>query len=399
MSPPAPLTPGARTWVHRLRPDLLAAVGAIVITLPASFAVLGQQSGLIGRGETVVLAVLIVVLTGAPLLAVRHPLVGFGIATAAMAALTLLPPAVAVSAALFPSGIGYLLCLGQVASRLSTRWAVTAWASGVVGAGLIALTVRVEHAAPPGGVGLRAGVFVGLVAGVTASAAVGLLLRARRAQSDERVRARVHQAIAEERIRLSHDLHDVIAHSLTVIIAQTDVAAAVLRDDPDAAERALTTAAGTGRDALRGMRGVLSAEPEATRAPVPTIDDLPLLVAGVRSPVCDVSFEEQGMRGALDASAVRALHRAVQEGLTNAVRHTRHPVRIEVRLDWSDAGVLARVSDDGGAGALAGGFGTGTGLIGLIRRVEAEGGTVIVGPRDPRGWDLIVRLPVGKKQR
>lgn len=397
MSPPAPLSPGARTWVHRLRPDLLAAVGAIVITLPASLAALGQQSGLPSHGDTVMVAALIVVLTGAPLLAVRHPLVGFGVATVVMAALALLPGAVAVSAALFPSGIGYLLCVGQVAARLPSRWAVAAWATGVVGAALIAATVRVAVAAPPSDAELRVGVFVGLVAGVTASAAVGLLLRARRVQADERVRSRVHEAITAERMRISRDLHDVVAHAMTVMIAQTDVARAVLRDDPDRAESAMQTVSSTGREALRGMRAAVHAEPDGRREPVPTIDDLPALIEAVRSPVSTPSLEEQGDRRPLAAPVAVAVHRVVREGLTNAVRHTRPPVRIGVLLEWLDDRVRVSVTDDGGAGAVQDAPGTGTGLIGMAERVESVGGTLTAGPRAPQGWALCADLPVQRE--
>lgn len=391
-------TGSAPGWAYWSRPDVLASLGLTVVMLPASIGVLSQQRATIGPAETAVLALLCTVVLGSPLLAARHPLAGFAMATGAMAALALLPVAISVSAALYPSGVGYLLCLGQLAARSSWTWTLAGWASGVFGAALIALTAPELTAADPAGTGLRLGAFAGLAAAVTAAAAVGMLQRARRIRAEERSQAGLRQAVAEERMRISRDLHDVIAHSMTVMIAQADAARAVLRDDPDLADRALGTVVTTGRAALHDMRAVVRAEPDAVRSPAPTIDDLPALVDAVRSPVCEAEFEEHGTRRPLAAPVVLALHRAVREGLANAVRHTRHPVRIVVRLEWSDAEVRATVSDDGGAGAATAGLGTGTGLTGLAERVESVGGTLSAAPLEPRGWALTVRLPAGKER-
>ena len=149
-----------------------------------------------------------------------------------------------------------------------------------------------------------------------------------------------------------------------------------------------------GREALRGMRSVVRTDPDAARAPAPMLDDLPALVDAVRSPVCEVALEERGARLPLPVPAVVAVHRVVQEGLTNAVRHARHPVRIDVVLEWADAELRATVTDDGGAGPADAGLGTGAGLIGLAERVESVGGTLIAAPAGPRGWALAARIPM-----
>lgn len=394
MSTPSAAAPRPSGWAFWLRPDVLIAVGAIVLLLPASIAALVQLGVPVDTVPTVVVAALLALLLAAPLLAVRHPVAGFAVATAVMALLAVLPPAVAVSAALYPSGVGYLLCLGQVVSRSPRLWTLVAWGSGILGAGLIALTTLEFVSGVPADAGLRMGAFAGLAAAVTAAAAVGLLLRARRTQAEERTQARVRQAIDDERMRISRDLHDVVAHSMTVMIAQADVARALLRDDPVRADAALATVADTGREALRGMRSVVRTDPDAARAPAPTLDDLPALVDAVRSPVCEVVLEERGARLPLPAPAVVAVHRVVQEGLTNAVRHARHPVRIDVVLEWTDAELRATVTDDGGAGPADAGLGTGAGLIGLAERVESVGGTLIAGPAGPRGWALAARIPM-----
>lgn len=373
---------------------MVVAVLVAVILLPPSLVLLGQEGRSLGPAETMTIGVLLSVLLVAPLLAVRYPLAAFAVVSAVMAALALLPFSLEVSAALYPSGIGYLLCLGQVASRARRSLSLPAWGSGVVGAALIALTAPELAVEAPTGIGLRLGAFAGLAAAVTAAWAVGLLLRARRAQAEQRVQQQMRQAIADERMRISRDLHDVVAHAMTVMIAQADAARALLRDDPDRAQAALDVVGDTGREALRGMRAVVRAGEDAPREPAPVVDDLADLVAAIRSPVCEVSFEERGDRRPLAAPVVLAVHRAVREALTNAVRHTRHPVRIATVLEWSDAEVLASVTDDGGVGPAGGGLGTGAGLIGVSERVASVGGTLDAGPRGGGGWSVTVRVPL-----
>ncbi|MFD5214379.1 sensor histidine kinase [Microbacterium sp. NPDC058345] len=395
----APLARAPRGWAMWLRPDMIVAVVVAVVLLPASLVLLAQEGAALSTVETAAVAALSIVLLAVPLLAVRHPLPAFAVATVTMAALTLLPFSLTVSAALYPSGIGYLLCLGQVASRSPRSLSLPAWGSGVFGAVLIVFTAPELAVADSSGVPLRLGAFAGLTAAVTAAWAVGLLVRARRAQLEQRVGERMRQAVADERMRISRDLHDVVAHAMTVMIAQTDVARAVLRDDPDRAEAALAVVGDTGREALRGMRAVVRAESDAPREPAPVIDDIPALVDAVRSPVCDVSFAERGRPRPLAAPAVLALHRALREALTNAVRHTRHPVRIAVVLEWSATEVLATVTDDGGAGPGDAGLGTGTGLVGASERVTSVGGTLDAGPQDGGGWAVTVRLPLAEQSR
>ncbi|WP_309126918.1 histidine kinase [Microbacterium sp.] len=387
---------GSATW---LRPDMIVAVVTAVVLLPPSLVLLGQEGAALAPAATGTVAALLIVLLAAPLLAVLHPLPAFALVTAAMAALTVLPFALEVSAALYPSGIGYLLCLGQIASRSPRSLSLAAWGSGVLGAALIALTAPELAVAARAGAGLRLGAFAGLAAAVTAAWAVGLLLRVRRAQAEQRVHERMGQAIVDERMRISRDLHDVVAHAMTVMIAQADAARAVVHDDPDRASAALAVVGDTGREALRGMRAVVRADPDAPREPAPVVDDIPALVDAIRSPLCDASFEERGIRHPLPAPTVLALHRAVREALTNAVRHTRHPVRIMTRLEWSDVELRAAVTDDGGAGTAGGGLGSGTGLIGASERVTSVGGTLEAGPEAHGGWSVTVRLPFGEAGR
>jgi signal transduction histidine kinase len=178
---------------------------------------------------------------------------------------------------------------------------------------------------------------------------------------------------------------------MTVMIAQAEVARA-LRDDAERSDRALGVVIDTGREALRGMRTVVA--DEAPRAPLPTIESLVALVEDMRTPSADVRLVETGTRGRLRPDAAVALHHAVREALTNAVRHAAPPVEVEVRLAWSADGLHAAIVDDGGSGSAPSDLGTGIGLVGIAERVRLAGGALTAGEREPRGWAVTVDLPV-----
>lgn len=382
-------TRGWRAW---LRVDVLVALVGLVVLLPASIAVLTQPET---RPDAPMTALAIGLFSGLhllSLLAVRYPLAALAGASAIMSGLALVPGLRDVSGALFPSSFVYLLVLGQVALQCRPLVGLLGLGSGVFGAALIASTELEFHDGP------RFGAFIGLTGAVSAAWAVGRLLRLRRTQSEERMQAGVERAIADERMRINRDLHDIVAHSMTVMIAQAEVARALIDDDPIRSERALGIVVDTGREALRGMRSVVAADGDAPLRPLPTVDSLSELVEAVRRPGSEVDFVEVGDRAALRAGAALALHHAVREALTNAVRHTEPPVRIDVRLAWSPTGVRATVTDDGGAGPargdLGGELGTGTGLIGVAERVRQAGGALATEALAPRGWTVQIDLPV-----
>lgn len=379
-------TTDAAGWRAWLRVDTAIVLIALVVLLPASIALLTEPETR-PLPEVVALAVVcFTVLHGASLLAVRHPLVGYGIASAAMLVLALAPGFQAISGALFPSAAAYLLVLAQVALRTRLTVRALALAGGVFGAAVITLTE------PRFGEGmLRFGAFVGLTGAVAAAWAIGLVVRLRRAQAEQRLQGRIAQAIADERTRINRDLHDIVAHSMTVMIAQSEVARALLRDDPERSEQALGAVIGTGRDALRGMRAVVA--DEAPRQPLPTVDSLGALVESVRTPSVDARLEESGERRRLRADAAVALHHAVREALTNAVRHAMPPVRVDVRLLWREDALHAEVTDDGGSGPAPAELGSGVGLVGIAERVRLAGGTLTAGERHPRGWAVRIELP------
>lgn len=382
----APETP-ARTSTRQawLRVDLIVALLAVIVLLPSSIAVLTEPAL---RPESAVLATVIALclaLHATTFVAIRRPLAALLGADAVMLVLVLISVIGAVPTAFLPSASAYLLVVGQVAAQSRQPFPLLALAGGVFGAALIAVV-------EPQLGDFRLGAFAGLCGAIAAAWAIGLVMRARRDQAEERATTRIATALTEERTRISRDLHDVVAHAMTVMIAQAEVARAVRDDDPDRSDAALGVVVDTGREALRSVRAVVAAE--APREPLPTIDSLGALVDGVRSPTVQVRLEESGERGELRADAALALHHAVREALTNALRHTAPPVAIDVHLRWLPGGLEATVADDGGSGARGSDLGSGTGLIGIAERVRLAGGTLTAKERRPAGWLVQVELPV-----
>jgi len=366
---------------------LLAAV-LVVVLLPATLLALVQSEEPVDAPILVVLTVLFALLHGLSFVAVRRPLIALGTASIVMLALALLPGSDGVPAVMFPSSFAYLLCTSQVAIQRDRRFGIGALVIGVAGAVIIAAIPS-----PAFDVQMRIGLLVGLIALVCAAWAVGTLQRLRRQQTAEHERTRVQEAIVAERLRINRDLHDVVAHAMTVMIAQAEVGRAYVRDDPDSSAHAMTVVADTGREALRGMRGIIGVDEDAPREPVPDVDTVAADVDGVRSIDTVAQHAEEGERGRLDPAARIALRHAVREALTNAIRHTLPPRRIDVHLQWEPQEVVATVHDDGGAGPATDARGTGIGLIGMAERVRSAGGTMTASAAEGPGWTVRVALP------
>ncbi|MFE6734881.1 sensor histidine kinase [Microbacterium sp. NPDC057650] len=368
-----------------LRLDLLVPGLLTLILLPASLVALVQQPTALALPYALAAGAMFVALHVVSFLASRHPIGAFIAASLIMLLLALFPVAVGVTTALYPSALAYLVCVHQVAVRSERRYALLAIAVAVVGSAFVAVTAP-ELIDPI----WKLGAFLGLVAANAAAWAFGLLQRLRRAQAAEQEEARLREALADERTRISVELHDVVAHSLTVMIAQAEVARGFLREQPDVSERALDVVLESGRGALRGMRGIV--RDDAPLQPAEGLDALDDIIAGARSPETRIDFGEHGRRRALSAPVLLALMPVVREGLTNAIRHTAPPRAVRVRLDWGSQ-LRVTIDDDGGSGASGSGLGTGTGLAGLAERVRLVGGTLETG-RTERGWRLCAVLPV-----
>ncbi|MDA2804384.1 sensor histidine kinase [Nocardiopsis suaedae] len=326
--------------------------------------------------------------------ALRRPAAGFALASQAMLGLVLTPMPGRTPSAL-PSAACFLVVLWRIAatSRRLRAAALPVAAAGVVISGSASWT-RLPGDMPAWTPAAQ-GVFeLGAVAAVWAGAVAAARRRERAARAE---RERVEAARSAERARIRRDLHDVIAHSITVMVARVD-AAAVTAGDKGTREE-LEDVAESGRDALGALRAMLAVldagRPDRGEAP-PTLGALPELVRAATTPLHRVVFEEEGARTAVALDAEAAIVRVAQEGITNAFRHLRPPVAVTVHLQWRETGVLLRIRDDGGRGGLDTGP-AGTGLAGARERVEAAGGVFSADPEDS-GWVLTARLPT-KEQR
>lgn len=236
-----------------------------------------------------------------------------------------------------------------------------------------------------------------IAAWVAAILAVSELARTRREQwakeRAERAQAARRRA-DEERLRIARELHDVLAHSISVINVQAGVGLALLDTDPEQARTALTTIKAQSKEALGEVRQVLDtlrAPGDAPRTPAPGLDRLPELVEQAAG--AGLTVEVEGEPPRLAPGTDLAAFRIVQEALTNVVRHSgsRHA---RVHLDHGDRTTLRlRIDDDGPAtGADAGG--SGNGLAGMRERAAALGGTIEAGPRADGGFRVLAVLPL-----
>lgn len=251
---------------------------------------------------------------------------------------------------------------------------------------------------PPDGDGARTwGQETVVAVWVVAIIAVSELARVRREQwmkeRAERARAAERRA-DEERLRMARELHDVLAHSISVINVQAGVGLALLDSDPEQARTALTTIKAASKEALGEVRQVLDtlrAPGDAPRTPAPGLDRLPELVEQAAGTGLTVGVDTQGTRRKLAPGVDLAAFRIVQEALTNVVRHSgsRH-ARVLVR--YEAAALTLRVDDDGPAtGADAGG--SGNGLAGMRERAAALNGTIEAGSRPDGGFRVTAVLP------
>ncbi|MBR7829763.1 hypothetical protein KDK95_25890 [Actinospica sp. MGRD01-02] len=221
------------------------------------------------------------------------------------------------------------------------------------------------------------------------------LMTERAHEIEQTSQARAAQAAAEERTRIARDMHDILAHAVSLMIVQAEAGAAVVHQDARKAEAAFDAIGDGGRDALaqlRRMLGVLREDDALALSPQPTIGELPRLVETVRATKIDVRLVVVGVPRRLPQDTEVAVYRTAQEALTNMVKHSRAE-RAELRLDWTSEALTVRVTDDG-AGPGAGGGEAGKGLIGIRERIGACGGTVETGPGpDGRGFQVLVRIP------
>lgn len=220
-----------------------------------------------------------------------------------------------------------------------------------------------------------------------------------RAVSAEREREqRARRAVADERLRIAQELHDVVAHSLGVIAVQAGVGAHVIDDDPSEAKKSLESIARTSRSTLGEMRqmlGVLREDESARYQPAPGLGDLARLVRDVEEAGIPVDVEYDGTRTELPPGVEFTAYRIVQEALTNVLKHAGK-TSAHVRITYEAAALAVEVTDDG-RGVNGRSSGGGHGMIGMRERAGVFGGTFEAGPRrEGGGFRVAVRLPYGE---
>jgi signal transduction histidine kinase len=221
-------------------------------------------------------------------------------------------------------------------------------------------------------------------------------LRAR-VEAAERARAfAAERATAEERARIARELHDVVAHSVSVMVVQASGVRRLLKDEQHRERDALLSVEQIGRQALTEMRRMLGVmrtgeDQPAALAPQPGLQHLDRLIAQVEEAGLPVDLRVEGERPELSPGVDLSAYRIIQEGLTNALKHSKG-AHAEVVIRYVDSSVQLEITDDG-AGRLNG-DGKGHGLVGMRERVALYGGTLEAGPRDGGGFVLRAELPV-----
>ncbi|MFI9328192.1 sensor histidine kinase [Kitasatospora sp. NPDC052868] len=225
--------------------------------------------------------------------------------------------------------------------------------------------------------------------------------RAARLERERDAQAKV--AVAAERARIARELHDVVAHNVSVMIVQADGAAYVLDNSPQQAKEALSTIASTGRQALVEMRrllGVLrTADTAEEYVPQPGVEELPELLEQVRTAGLQVEFATSGDPRELPRGVELTVYRIVQEALTNVRKHGGPDVHARVAVDFGERELAVLIEDDGRGTtdeqlASGGADGQGHGLIGMRERVGMVSGSLDVGPRPGGGFRIRAVLPL-----
>jgi signal transduction histidine kinase len=211
--------------------------------------------------------------------------------------------------------------------------------------------------------------------------------------------ALAREAVAEERARIAREMHDSVAHSVSVMVLQAGAAEQVMASSPERARASLVTIQDTGREAiveLRRMLGLLRDPSEgASLAPQPGVDRLDTLMEQVRAAGLPVALTVEGEPRRLPPGVDRSAYRIVQEGLTNTLKHAG-PAHASVTLRYADRALELEVLDDGhGTGGPNGGGGFG--LVGMRERAALYGGELDAGARPGGGYALRARLPLERE--
>ena len=201
----------------------------------------------------------------------------------------------------------------------------------------------------------------------------------------------------EEKMRMARELHDVVAHNISVINVQANSALHLMERQPERARSALQTINDVSKQALVELRSVLgvlrAVDEDLPRAPVPGLSHLGELLEGARAAGFTVAVEEIGDRKALPAEVDLAAYRIVQEALTNTVRHSKGRKAV-VRISYGEQEFVVEVDDDGARRGSSNSNESGSGILGMSERAAALGGYLEAGPRDDNGFRVRACIPI-----
>ncbi|HEX6310545.1 MAG TPA: sensor histidine kinase [Acidimicrobiia bacterium] len=296
-----------------------------------------------------------------------------------------------------PHGPVFLALVVAFFSAVAGGYRLLSWVAGGVGYSLyLVIQWHLDDKGPPSGAnaaGTAAWLLVVLVAAELVRIRGERVVEAAHTREEE-----TRRRAGEERMRIARELHDVLAHNISLINVQAGVALHLLDDEPAQARTAMTAIKDASKDALRELRSVLGvlrqvdkAEP---RTPAPGLGDLDGLVARAEGAGLTVRLERDGPVRSMPSDVDVAAFRIVQEALTNVTRHAG-PATATVRIGYSERELTLQVDDDGPGTAAAGrARGAGQGITGMRERARALGGQLEAGPRPGGGFRVRARLPL-----
>jgi signal transduction histidine kinase len=404
---------GAWEWRHRFAVDTAGtlAVAAVLVVVGAALA----PNGLLWSAAVL-----------APLPWRRVAPAASAAAVYSIALAHLLLGGVDIQVLILPADLAVLVALYSV-TAYGPRWAYrTAMAGAVAGGLLLGAEVAWYNGMDAGGATVAALLVLLSAASVFTWALFrrsrreqldALVERARRLEAERDQQATV--ATIAERTRIAREMHDIVAHSLSVIIAQADGGRYAAEAEPAAAVRSLATISETGRAALTDMRRLLGVlrpgdgDPSGTGgtggagaagtggsapsaptalAPQPAVDEIHALVEHVKASGLAVSLVRTGTPRRLPPGTGLSVYRICQESLTNVLKHAGPQARVTVLLQWQPAALVLEVSDDGRGAAAVDGHGHG--LTGMRERATMLGGTLSAGPRPGGGYRVRAEIPL-----
>ncbi|MFI7687511.1 sensor histidine kinase [Nonomuraea sp. NPDC049655] len=345
--------------------------------------------------DPVVLAYLLAVLTSAPLvLRRRHPIAVLAVITAGL---------IGCGLAGYPNGF-------QAPPVLVSLYTVAAYRREGHRDGVLALVLMAGILVPDL---IRSGLTFAIVKSLVENAiqlgaawAIGEGVRSRRLRHQDLIEHARHleiereekalRAVAEERVRIARELHDVVAHHLSVVSIQSGAGGRLIDAEPDAAREAFTAIAATTREALAELRNMLSVlrltsdTGEDSYAPQPGLAQLDTLLERSRLSGLSIRRETSGQARPLPPGVDRCLYRITQESLTNVLKHAPH-ADVTLTLTYQPAAVTLQVGNSGSA--TTGHSADGHGLIGMRERATLYGGTLTAGPRTDGGFTVTAHLP------